>query len=199
MRRTPDHHDRGPGPKPQPSPPAAAWIESGRSPVRLLPVGQIMSAAALLRAPSSPDADIDAAMSGNICRCGTYQRIRAAIQRAAAEAYDDYQCRSESAAIRHPDRTRPLRPGHIRCTCRPSPEPGWIQEARDRALAQRLPADQPQGTITVWLTKSEMVARVHTAIPMIVAEELEVDLGSSRSAGYGAPGSGLRAPPAAAI
>ena len=46
--------------------------------------GQIMSAAALLASNSNPsDADIDAAMSGNICRCGTYQRIRAAIKSAA--------------------------------------------------------------------------------------------------------------------
>jgi isoquinoline 1-oxidoreductase alpha subunit len=46
--------------------------------------GQIMSAAALLsKTPRPTDADIDAAMSGNVCRCGTYQRIRAAIHRAA--------------------------------------------------------------------------------------------------------------------
>jgi len=46
--------------------------------------GQIMSAAALLRTTPHPDdADIDAAMAGNICRCGTYVRIRAAIKRAA--------------------------------------------------------------------------------------------------------------------
>ena len=46
--------------------------------------GQIMSAAALLASTPKPsDADIDAAMSGNVCRCGTYQRIRAAIHRAA--------------------------------------------------------------------------------------------------------------------
>jgi len=46
--------------------------------------GQIMSAAALLeRTPRPSDADIDAAMSGNICRCGTYPRIRKAIHRAA--------------------------------------------------------------------------------------------------------------------
>jgi isoquinoline 1-oxidoreductase alpha subunit len=46
--------------------------------------GQIMSAAALLqRTPSPTDADIDAAMSGNICRCATYVRIRAAIKQAA--------------------------------------------------------------------------------------------------------------------
>jgi isoquinoline 1-oxidoreductase alpha subunit len=47
--------------------------------------GQIMSAAALLATTPHPDdADIDAAMAGNICRCGTYVRIRAAIKRAAA-------------------------------------------------------------------------------------------------------------------
>ncbi len=46
--------------------------------------GQIMSAAALLaKTPRPTDADIDAAMRGNICRCGTYQRIRAAIKKAA--------------------------------------------------------------------------------------------------------------------
>ena len=46
--------------------------------------GQIMSAAALLAATPNPDdADIDAAMAGNICRCGTYVRIRAAIKQAA--------------------------------------------------------------------------------------------------------------------
>ncbi len=46
--------------------------------------GQIMSAAALLeRTPRPTDAQIDTAMSGNICRCGTYQRIRKAIHRAA--------------------------------------------------------------------------------------------------------------------
>ncbi|MFZ2068531.1 MAG: (2Fe-2S)-binding protein [Xanthobacteraceae bacterium] len=49
--------------------------------------GQIMSAAALLAAnPNPSDADIDAAMAGNICRCGTYVRIRAAIKRAADKA-----------------------------------------------------------------------------------------------------------------
>ena len=48
--------------------------------------GQIMSAAALLAATPDPDdSDIDAAMSGNICRCGTYVRIRAAIKQAASQ------------------------------------------------------------------------------------------------------------------
>jgi len=49
--------------------------------------GQIMSAAALVESnPNPTDADIDAAMSGNICRCGTYTRIRAAIKQASQSA-----------------------------------------------------------------------------------------------------------------
>ncbi len=48
--------------------------------------GQIMSAAALLKGnPKPSDADIDAAMTGNICRCGTYPRIRAAVKQAAGK------------------------------------------------------------------------------------------------------------------
>jgi isoquinoline 1-oxidoreductase alpha subunit len=49
--------------------------------------GQLMSAAALIASNANPsDSDIDAAMAGNICRCGTYNRIRAAIKHAAKEA-----------------------------------------------------------------------------------------------------------------
>jgi isoquinoline 1-oxidoreductase alpha subunit len=49
--------------------------------------GQVMSAVALLQSNATPsDADIDTAMRGNVCRCGTYPRIRAAIHRAAASA-----------------------------------------------------------------------------------------------------------------
>jgi isoquinoline 1-oxidoreductase subunit alpha len=62
-----------------------AWIELDVPQCGYCQSGQIMSAAALLaRTPQPSDQDIDAAMSGNICRCGTYQRIRAAIHRAAA-------------------------------------------------------------------------------------------------------------------
>ena len=61
-----------------------AWIEHDVPQCGYCQSGQIMSAAALLaRNPSPGDADIDAAMQGNICRCGTYQRIRAAIHGAA--------------------------------------------------------------------------------------------------------------------
>jgi aerobic-type carbon monoxide dehydrogenase small subunit (CoxS/CutS family) len=61
-----------------------AWLEIDVPQCGYCQSGQIMSAAALLRTTPKPsDADIDAAMSGNICRCGTYPRIRKAIHRAA--------------------------------------------------------------------------------------------------------------------
>jgi isoquinoline 1-oxidoreductase alpha subunit len=64
----------------------AAWVDTGVPQCGYCQVGQIMSAAALLkRTPKPTDAQIDDAMSGNICRCGTYTRIRTAIKQAAAK------------------------------------------------------------------------------------------------------------------
>ena len=64
-----------------------AWIEEDVPQCGYCQSGQIMSAAALLAANAKPsDADIDGAMAGNICRCGTYPRIRAAIHKAAKGA-----------------------------------------------------------------------------------------------------------------
>ena len=64
-----------------------AWLEAEVVQCGYCQSGQIMSAAALLAAKPKPtDADIDEAMSGNICRCGTYPRIRAAIKDAAGQA-----------------------------------------------------------------------------------------------------------------
>ncbi len=61
-----------------------AWIEADVVQCGYCQSGQVMAAAALLKQKPAPsDADIDAAMSGNICRCGTYQRIRAGVHRAA--------------------------------------------------------------------------------------------------------------------
>ena len=61
-----------------------AWVEHTVPQCGYCQSGQIMSAAALLsRNPNPSDSEIDAAMAGNICRCGTYSRIRAAIHRAA--------------------------------------------------------------------------------------------------------------------
>ena len=64
----------------------AAWTDVGVPQCGYCQAGQIMSAAALLkRTPKPTDKQIDDAMGGNICRCGTYTRIRAAIKQAAAK------------------------------------------------------------------------------------------------------------------
>jgi len=61
-----------------------AWIEADVVQCGYCQSGQIMAASALLaQKPKPTDAEIDTAMSGNICRCGTYQRIRAAVHRAS--------------------------------------------------------------------------------------------------------------------
>ena len=67
-----------------PHPVQAAWIEAQVAQCGYCQSGQIMQAASLLtETPDPTDADIDDAMSGNLCRCGTYPRIRAAIKAAA--------------------------------------------------------------------------------------------------------------------
>jgi isoquinoline 1-oxidoreductase subunit alpha len=64
----------------------AAWVEMGVPQCGYCQAGQIMAATALLkRNPKPTDSDIDNAMSGNICRCGTYVRIRAAIKTAGRQ------------------------------------------------------------------------------------------------------------------
>ena len=64
----------------------AAWIATNVAQCGYCQGGQVMSAVALLkRNPSPTDADIDEAMSGNICRCGTYTRIRVAIKQVSAQ------------------------------------------------------------------------------------------------------------------
>jgi isoquinoline 1-oxidoreductase subunit alpha len=64
-----------------------AWTDLGVPQCGYCQAGQIMSATALLKdKPAPTDADIDSAMAGNLCRCGTYVRIRAAIKQAAGEA-----------------------------------------------------------------------------------------------------------------
>ena len=65
---------------------ADSWIAQDVPQCGYCQAGQLLAAEALLRTTPKPtDADIDAAMSGNICRCGTYQRIRTAIHEAAAK------------------------------------------------------------------------------------------------------------------
>jgi isoquinoline 1-oxidoreductase alpha subunit len=69
------------------SPLQAAWVKNDVPQCGYCQSGQLMSATALLaKTPKPSDAEIDAAMSGNICRCGTYQRIKAAIREASGQA-----------------------------------------------------------------------------------------------------------------
>jgi isoquinoline 1-oxidoreductase alpha subunit len=118
-----DHHHRGPG---RPHPLQQAWVKHDVPQCGYCQSGQIMSAAALLEQNKAPtDEDIDNAMSGNICRCGTYQRIRAAIKDAAGTG--------PPPASRTPTSTRPSPP----LPARPAGEP-----ADERALQQ---ADAPRG------------------------------------------------------
>ena len=77
------HHRRAAAPD-QSHPVQRAWIAANVAQCGYCQTGQIMQAAALLaEKPKPTDAEIDEAMAGNICRCGTYQRIRAAIKSAA--------------------------------------------------------------------------------------------------------------------
>lgn len=74
----------GIGSEETPHPLQASWVEFNVPQCGYCQSGQLMSASALLASNASPtDADIDAAMSGNACRCGTYPRIKAAIHHAA--------------------------------------------------------------------------------------------------------------------
>jgi isoquinoline 1-oxidoreductase subunit alpha len=76
-----------------------AWLDVDVVQCGYCQSGQIMSAAALLAHSANPsDADIDAAMSGNICRCGTYARIRAAIKQAATGIPTNLQSIAPGAA-----------------------------------------------------------------------------------------------------
>ena len=132
----------------------SAWIAEQVSQCGYCQPGQIMMATALLaRNPSPTDAEIDAAMSKVLCRCGTYQRIRRAIGRAALN-------RSET----HPQAI----------------EPTSIAGTREVTLNRwlRIAAD---GTVTLVIDRSEMGQGVTTGLAMLAAEELEIDLRQLRT------------------
>lgn len=115
--------------------------------------GMIMAAASLLaQHPQPSDHEIDAALSGVLCRCGTYQRVRQAIHRAADQDWEHapFPAATLAAAPSIPPLEGiPFNP--------------WVKVARD-------------GSVTVIVGRSEMGQGISTAIPMLIAEELEVPL-----------------------
>ena len=134
-----------------------AWIEEEVPQCGYCHSGQIMSAVALLAEhPIPTDTDIDKAMSGHICRCGTYQRIRRAIHRASEMKAGEGMMVASSPCTRHSS----------------------IQAAGDMGgffplnPFIRIGTDE---TITLVVNHSEMGQGVYTSLPMLVAEELECD------------------------
>jgi isoquinoline 1-oxidoreductase beta subunit len=140
-----------------------AWIEEDVPQCGYCHSGQIMSAAALLaQNPKPTDAEIDAAMSHNICRCGTYQRIRKAIHRASEIITQGVQPGGAES---------PLTASLHRHTFE-SEAASRSGEAVELNAFIRIGADE---AITLRVNHSEMGQGVYTSLPMLVAEELECD------------------------
>ena len=131
-----------------------AWITEQASQCGYCQPGQIMAASTLLtQSPSPTDEEIDAAMSKVLCRCGSYQRIRRAIHRAALD---------EGGALPHEIKQNSV------ATAREEKFNRWLRIATD-------------GTVTLVIDRSEMGQGVTTGLAMLVAEELEIDLAQLRT------------------
>jgi isoquinoline 1-oxidoreductase beta subunit len=132
----------------------SAWIAEQASQCGYCQPGQIMTAAALLpQSPSPTDAEIDAAMCKVLCRCGTYQRIRRAVRRAALD-----QSEPTPQAI-EPTSTASV--GEVTFN-------RWLRIAAD-------------GTVTLVIDRSEMGQGAMTGLAMLAAEELNIDLAQLRT------------------
>ncbi|HVM81460.1 MAG TPA: molybdopterin-dependent oxidoreductase [Stellaceae bacterium] len=138
-----------------------AWIDEQVPQCGYCQPGMIMTAAPLLSGNATPtDAEITAALNGVLCRCGTYQRVRKAIHRAAAGST------REHPELAHPRASlRPDEASAAKTVFQPSP---WV----------RIDAD---GVVTVLIDRTEMGQGVVTSLATLVAEELEVDLAQVRT------------------
>ncbi len=171
--RTADHHIEGwrDGDHPM----QKAWAATNVPQCGYCQSGQIMAAAALLKEnPKPTDADIEAAMT-NICRCGTYQRIRAAIKK-AAEAFDmlDRSKISAVATFLQEAWRQPVLRWCLAANC-------W------QASACAVPAPVTplapnvfvsianDGAVTLMAHRSEMGQGIRTSLAQLLADELEAD------------------------
>ena len=161
--------------------------------------GQIMSCAALLaRTPDPSDDDIVSAMNGNICRCGTYVRIKQAVE--ARRVVEELAMRSRRDVLRdakigvieesrrHGDRTRGHGGRSLPLASR-RPAGCWSRCAAEAIGAQmQMPAPtgplafpihyiqiDPDDRVLIWSAQPEMGEGTKTSLPMLVAEELDAD------------------------
>jgi hypothetical protein len=167
-----------------------AWLAIGVPQCGYCQAGQIMSATALLeKNPKPSDSDIDGAMSGNLCRCGTYTRIRSAIKVAAGNEGRSMMDLRTLITARHTGTSRraflktPLaglvlgiglpRFGHAADEPQKYGGDGMPQGLRDSPKI--FVSIAPDGTVSVVVNRSEMGQGVRTSLPRIVADELEAD------------------------
>ena len=173
----------GLGTQDKPHPVQLAWIDIGVPQCGYCQSGQIMSAAALLaEKPNPTDSDIDAAMAGNLCRCGTYLRIRKAIHTAAAlMAKKGRRMSAVPVTRRHFLKVSAAAGGglligfHIpqalAATVQPKP---WTTPPQGAEINAWLAIDA-EGNVTIRVPHTEMGQGALTAVSMMIAEELDVD------------------------
>ena len=142
-----------------------------------------MQAADLLaRTPKPTDPDIDRAMAGNICRCGTYQRIRAAIKTAATcgreRGHEPHRKRQPPPLPRHHALHRRLRAGGAGA----ARGRRWRRTPACAPARRRAPLNpsvylgiEPDGTVFIVTHRSEMGTGIRTSLPLVAADELDAD------------------------